>query len=332
MPIRTATRAAAVVLYSFFVLPFSLRAQDAPVFRSTTDVVVVPVTVTGRDGRFVRGLTGDQFEIADGGVRRAITQFSADRAPVSLAILLDISGSMATSDANARAIDAARWADTRRALELLVTRLDPRDEVLFGVFADKVALAVSWTREHTQIVRAFDGLQPRGRTSLFDAIKLIAPAFQVAQHQRKVLLLVSDGLDNAIAAGPPMPAKTDAAETQRIQHEMRRTAAAAESKAAVRDSGALLYAIGMGTRKGAPVDVAILERLTVDSGGYVESLRDPADISAAVARICDELQSQYLLGFEPAHADGSFHAIAVKLKKSRLKARARSGYVATKNE
>ena len=107
----------------------------------------MPVTVTDSSGRFVNGLTADQFELTDGGERRPITQFSTDRVPVSLGILLDISGSMAT-DAKARAADDARWADTRSALELLVQRLDPRDEVLFAAFADKVWLAVPWTREH----------------------------------------------------------------------------------------------------------------------------------------------------------------------------------------
>ena len=133
-----------VLLYSLFVLPFSLHAQDTPVFRTATDVVVVPVTVTDRSGRIVTGLTADQFEISDAGARRPITQFSVERVPISLGILLDFSGSMAR-DPQARAEHSARWADTRSALELLVTRLDPKDEVLFAVFADKVALAVSWT-------------------------------------------------------------------------------------------------------------------------------------------------------------------------------------------
>ena len=77
---------------------------------------------------------------------------ATERVPVSLGILLDISGSMAT-DPKARAADDARWADTRRALELLVQRLDKRDEVFFAAFADKVWLAVPWTREHEQVPR-----------------------------------------------------------------------------------------------------------------------------------------------------------------------------------
>ena len=75
----------------------------------------------------------------------------------------------------------------------------------------------------------------------------------------------------------------------------------------------------------------MLESLTLESGGAVEPLRDPSEISAAVARICDDLQSQYVLAFEPQHADGKYHAITVKTKRNGLRVRARSGYVATGN-
>ena len=182
--------------YSFLVLPFRYLRKSS-VFRATTDLVVVPVTVTDRLGRFVSGLTADQFELKDAGEQRAITQFTTERVPVSLAILLDISASMAT-DAKARAEDDARWADTRRALELLVERLDPRDEVLFAAFADKVGLAVPWTRDHQQVTRAFNALRPGGFTAMFDAVKLISPAFQRAEHGRKVLLVITDGRDSLV--------------------------------------------------------------------------------------------------------------------------------------
>src|SRR5687767_14117343 len=73
--------------FSFFLYPFSLHAQDTPVFRSKTDLVVVPVTVTDRSGRFVRDLTPEQFEIVDAGGRRSVLQFAAERVPISLGIL-----------------------------------------------------------------------------------------------------------------------------------------------------------------------------------------------------------------------------------------------------
>ena len=167
------------------------------------------------------GLTADQFELTDGGERRAITQFSTERVPVSLGILLDISGSMAT-DAKARAADDARWADTRRALELLVQRLDPRDEVFFAAFADKVGLAVPWTRDHQQVPRAFNTLRPGGYTAMFDAVKLIAPAFQRAEHARKVLLVISDGRDSLVPRHQwrPAPVSRPTSRAEQVQIEI----------------------------------------------------------------------------------------------------------------
>jgi len=327
-------RAVRVWLFSLFVLPFSLYAQSLPVFRSDTNVVVVPVTVTDRSGHFVSGLTAADFELTDGGTRREITQFNAERVPVSLAILLDISGSMAT-DAKTRALDDARWADTRRALELLVGRLDSRDEVLFAAFADKVGLAVAWTRDHQQVARAFNALRPGGYTALFDAVRLIAPAFQRAEHARKVLLVISDGRDSLVPRLGPTPVfQYKPTREQQVQSEIYfrqkalRDTAIGSAQRVVNSSGAALYAVGMGTGKGAYVDLENLETLTADSGGYVEAINDPAEISAAVSRVFDELQSQYVLAFEPAHADGKSHEIVVTTRNRDLRVRARAGYTA----
>jgi hypothetical protein len=89
-----------------------------------------------------------------------------------------------------------------------------------------------------------------------------------------------------------------------------------------------LYAIGIGRRKGGLADTVLLEGLTTESGGYLEPLRDPAEIPAAVARIFDDLQSQYLLTFTPGQADGKYHSIRVRTKDRRLRVRARPGYLA----
>ena len=322
------------VLSLFMVLSFSLLAQDAPLFRVSTDVVTVPVTVTDWSGRFVAGLTADQFVISDGGIDRAVTQFTTERVPVSLGILLDISASMATN-AEARAADDARWADTRRALELLVQRLDKRDEVFFAAFAAKVGLAVPWTREHERITHAFDGLRPGGYTAMFDAVKLIAPAFQQGEHGRKVLLLISDGRDSLVPrVHGNFAYRNPQSREQQLQSEIQarllavRNSAVAGTQHAVASSGAVVYAIGMGTGKGAYVDLQNLESLTESSGGYVEDIKDPSEITAAVARIFDELQSQYVLAFEPAHADGKYHEISVTTRNRDLGVRARAGYQA----
>ena len=322
MPTRTQPRKLWIAaLYSFVLLPFSLYAQSIPIFRSNTALVVVPVTVTDRWGRFVPNLTAEQFELVDNGTRRAIAHFSADRAPVSLGILLDVSGSMAT-DVNARA-----------ALNLLVTRLDSQDEVFFSIFNEKVSLVLPWTQDHARLSRAADTVKPGGGTALLEAVKLIAPAFQLAQYPRKVLLLISDGNDTRLPPALPIPGygfsdsrtarQADIGERRRMVRELMIGGATD----AIAKSEAGLYAIGLGPDPQL-MNLTLLQTLTADSGGYVELPHSAADLADAVARVCDELQSQYLLGFEPSRVDGQVHSIKVTVKNSNLKVRSRAAYVA----
>jgi Ca-activated chloride channel family protein len=313
-----------------------VAAQERSVFRANTDLVLVPASVTDRTGRFVHGLTADQFEISDGGRQRVVMQFSAASVPVSLLILLDISGSMIQGP-DARAADDSRWGDTRRALDVLLARLDAADEMLFAVFNDQLA-ASPWTQDHRRILDAFDTLRPGGGTPLLWAIGQVAPAFRTARHQRKVLLLISDGNDTQMPPDrlvPPEPYNIGAPASVGVvrggfaeSQPTRRGLAIEASRDAIRKSDAMLYAIGIGTRKGVPVDTALLDSLSKESGGYSEPLRNPSDIVAAVARICDDLRSQYLLAFEPVHADGKYHPIRVRTKNTHLTVRARVGYVA----
>jgi Ca-activated chloride channel family protein len=307
-----------------------VAAQQPPTFSANTDLVLVPVSVTDRRGRFVHGLTADDFEILDGRMPRPVTQFSAAPVPVSLGILLDISGSMMEGP-DASVADDARWGDTRRALELLLARRGAADEILFAVFNDQLA-ASPWTLDHRRILDVFDSLRPGGGTALLQAIRAIAPAFRTALHQRKVLLLISDGNDTQTpAAGllPPEPYEIgDTTAHVGDSQRTRRGNTIAASREAIRKSDAMLYAIGTGTRKGTRVDMSLLDDLTRESGGYAEPLRSASDIPAAVARICDDLRSQYIMAFEPVHADGKYHAIRVRTKDTRLKVRARAGYFA----
>ena len=121
-----------------------------------------------------------------------------------------------------------------------------------------------------------------------------------------MLLLISDGNDTqALVVGyvPPPPPQHENPNPNPLAdidpERARRERVIQGSRDAVRKSGALMYAVGIGTRKGVAVDAALLESLTRDSGGYAAILRDPSQISAAVAGIADDLQSQYLLAFEP---------------------------------
>jgi hypothetical protein len=148
--------------------------------------------------------------------------------------------------------------------------------------------------------------------------------------------VISDGRDSLVPriSGDLAPVSRPRTRAEQVQMEIQfrqqalRDTAVGAAQRAVKASGVALYTIGMGTGKGAYVDLPNLESLTGDSGGYVEAINEPSEISAAVARMFDELQSQYVLAFEPAFADGKPHEIKVTTRNRDLRVRARAGYVA----
>jgi VWFA-related protein len=275
-----------------------LCAQDTP-FRSRSDLVIVPTTVTDRTGRFVRGLTAADFEILEDDVRRPIAQFSAHRVPVSVAIVLDISGSMST--------EPDRWELTRRALSSFLSRLEGSDEVTVIVFNDRPQRLGGWTRYTFDVFNALGRVKTGGGTALFRALLSTVPALGEASHARKVVVLISDGNDHS---------KTDSAEGDR-----------ARVVDTLRRSGAALYAIGIGMGR-EPVNRRMLGDLSEWTGAYFEVVSSGSMLDAAVGRVADDLRDQYTLAFEPANTDGEFHKIAVKTRGEDRRVRARSGYVA----
>jgi Ca-activated chloride channel family protein len=313
-----------------------LRAQDAtPTFRTNANIVVVPVVVKDDAGRFVFGLTSQDFEISDDGKPREIKQFDTERVPVSLGILLDISGSMSQDPRNT---NDKRWADTRRAFELLLTRIVPDDELFFSAFRDNLIPAVPWTHDHHRVLDAFQALAPGGNSELFSAVSLVSPMFAAAEHRRKVLLLISDGQDSGDSAtvvtansrfrNRSARDKREAEDDIQWQIDSARRQRLSSARQAINQSEALMYAVGIGTRRAQSVDAATLGALANGTGGYVEVVGDPSDISAAIARICDDLRAQYVLGFEALGNDGNAHKIAVKVKRRGVRVRARNAYVA----
>ena len=279
-------------------------AQETP-FRSRSDLVIVPATVTDQTGRFVRGLTAADFEILEDGGRRPVAQFTAQRVPVSVAIVLDISGSMST--------EPDRWELTRRALSSFLSRLEGSDEVTVIVFNDRPQRLGGWTRHTFDVFNALGRVRTGGGTALFRALLSAVPALGEASYARNVVLLISDGNDHDRFA-PWVTSKR----TQGI-----RTADA------IRRSGAALYAIGIG-RGHEPVNRLTLGDLSEPTGAYFEIVSSGSTLEAAVGRVADDLRGQYILGFEPAHSDGAFHSIVVRTRSAEHRVRARSGYVASR--
>ena len=160
--------------------------HDRPRFRSGIELINVNATVTDAEGRFVRGLGKDDFRIYQDDQPQDITHFSNERVPVSLGILLDTSSSM----------DDAKMAAARDALNrFLLELLGPEDEVFLYRFDSSPELVHGWTTDKRKVSEALAGVLPAGSTALFDALAEAVPLLQTGQHQKKALLVISDGND-----------------------------------------------------------------------------------------------------------------------------------------
>lgn len=305
------------------------------VFRGGVELVNVTATVTDARGRFVDGLTRDDFRVYEDGEPVEVTQFDDERTPVSLGIALDTSGSM-----DGRKMEAARNALDR----LLYDLLGPDDEIFLYRFDYAPVLLEDWTTSRDRLSRAIRAIRPRGETALYDAVAESVPRLADGRHRKKALLIISDGNDNN--------SETD-------DRELR---------ALIRESEALVYAIGIdgrGTRRrgfaggplrpplpGTPfplpgrggrppalpgnpfralqeerVNTGALRDLTDDSGGRTEIVHDADDLGPATAGIARELSRQYYLGYPaPRVGDGGWRRIRVEVRNPGHRVRARRGY------
>lgn len=279
--------------------PGGVVGRAAQLFRAGVVTVPVTVTVTDAAGRLVEGLQRDDFEIFEDGDPQAITQFTGERVPVSLGILLDTSDSM-----RGRPVIDARTALDRFVSELLA----PGDEAFVATFNHATRLAAFWTRPPTELSGLLDTLVPSGGTAMYDALHDVAPLFERRTHVRSALVVISDGSDTA------------------SDHSV------GETRAAIQRADAFVYAIAIDAddaRASTRVSPEALREITTPSGGYTEVIRASSELAAATARIAQELNAQYTLAYNsPKPADGQWRSIRVRLRNPDLLARARRGYLA----
>jgi Ca-activated chloride channel family protein len=290
-----------VILALFLILPvlaqrpIDLREKG---FRAGAELVTTAVTVRDAEGRLVIDLKQSDFIVEEDGVAQPITQFTKERVPVSLALALDISDSMR----------GQRMADARAALaNFLDALLAPEDEASLLGFNHETRLFGEWTTLRPGLRSKLDEIRPSGGTALFDAIAKSLPLFESRQHPRAALLVVSDGADTASDLSPTAVKQT-----------------------LVR-SDVFLYAIGIDStdaRGSTRINPFTLQDLTAQGGGYTEIIRSTAELGAATARIADELNHQYMIGYTPTtSADGRYHSVRVRTKNDSLKVRSRRGVV-----
>jgi VWFA-related protein len=290
---------------SLVVTAIGARAQppirDTRPFQSGIEITSITATVTDRDGHLITGLGRDAFEVYEDGTRQTITQFTNERVPVGLGVLLDVSDSMF-----GKRIQDARSAVDRFLFELL----DASDEFFILAFNHEPRTLTGWTHDPQDVRRALDGLQPSGGTAAYDAVIESLPLIERRSRQRAALLVISDGADTAS------------------------TATLRDVRSALHRSDAFVYAIAIDSPErqaiNARVNPQALREITAESGGRTEVVHTTAELNEATARIAEELNSQYVLGYtSPRGADGQYHSIRVRIPGSDHRVRARTGYVAT---
>jgi Ca-activated chloride channel family protein len=284
----------------------TFAAQDQPlrdsrVFHASIDLVSVTVTVLDHDGRLVTDLPRDAFDVYEDGEAQSVTQFTRERVPVSLGILIDTSDSMF----------GRRIQDARAAVErFVVDLLDPADEFAIVAFNHQPRIVTGWTGDHERIASALERLRPSGGTAVYDAILHTLPLVGVRHRQRAALLVLSDGADTASDA------------TLR------------DVRFALLRSDAFVYAVAIDSADRRPINAAVntttLREITDQSGGRTETVHGSGELLDALSRIAEELNSQYLLGYtSPRRADGLYHSIRVRIRGTGTdyRVRARNGYV-----
>jgi VWFA-related protein len=270
--------------------------------RSSIEVTAVTVTVRDADGRLVPDLPSDAFTIFEDGDPQAITQFAHDRVPVGLGLLLDVSDSMF----------GQRIRDARAAVERFLLELLMQDDALFVMtFNHRPHLLTPWTTpaEAASVRTALDTLRPSGATAIYDTVLAALPIIDRRPRDRAALVVISDGEDTASDA------------------------ALRDVRAALLRTDAFIYGVAIDSPArraiNARVNAEALSEMTNQTGGHTEVVRDTTDIAAATARIAEELNTQYVLGYSSPHpGDGKYHSIRVRVNREGYKVRSRNGYVA----
>jgi VWFA-related protein len=268
--------------------------------RSTVELTVVTATVRDAEGRLATGLPADAFEIYEDGIAVPIAQFTNERVPLGLGLLLDVSDSMF-----GRRIRDAQGAVERFLLKLLA----PTDAFFVMAFNHEPRLLFGWKDSPEGVHEALERLKPTGSTAIYDALAASLPFINNRPRERAAIVLITDGEDSA---------------SDMSLHDLR--------PALIR-TDAFVYAIAINTQEPQPIanklNVGALNDITGQSGGRTEVIRSTADLDAATATIADELNSQYVLGYSSPHpGDGKYHGIRVRVKRDGYKVRARNGYVA----
>jgi Ca-activated chloride channel family protein len=287
----------------------SALPQGSPVtFKSSVDVVSVSASVRDSRGKVVRNLKKADFEVYDTGVRREIRDFQSGESAVSLAVLLDISGSMSVGGNMDRA---------REAVGVAMTNLRNRsDEAALFTFDSELQEVVRFTTDLDRVRRVSLEGQPWGQTSLYDAVAQTARTVAARTNRHRAVLVITDGVDTgSLLKAPEVSGIASSIDVPVYLLTVVNPADHPGGEFAVLQTD------------GRISDTATLADLARWTGGDMRIVSLSAHTAAAIADLFAEIRHQYLITFEPGERAG-WHPLEIRTRKNNLIVHARSGYIA----
>jgi Ca-activated chloride channel homolog len=272
-------------------------------FRVDTNLVLIPLTVTDPMDRLVTGLEKQNFAVFEDSHLQGIRTFACDDAPVSIGVILDLSGSMSNKVVRARGA----------VLQFMKTS-NPQDEFFVIGFNDRPQLITDFTSSVDDIEARLATVEAGRRTALLDAIYFGLEKMKQAKYERKALLVVSDGGDN---------------NSRYTENEVR---------ASVKEADTQIYSIGIFDPEAATTEERngplLLNEISGDTGGRLFRVDDLSEMGDIATRISAELRNEYVLGYktDDTKMDGKWRKVKVKLTPPpglpQLTVHARAGYYA----
>jgi Ca-activated chloride channel family protein len=272
------------------------------------EVVTVAATVRDRRGRVVKDLAKEDFEILDAGLRRAIRDFHAGEAPVSLALLLDISGSMAVGGNMERA---------RQAVNVALGNLrSGLDEAALFTFDSELQEIRGFTTDLERITSVSLKGRPFGMTSLYDAIAATARRVSERTNRHRAVLVITDGVDTGSGMTPTQV--SHAASTIDVPLYLVVVSNPVDNPA---------HRLSVLAENCPEPHTATLADLARWTGGEMAVTSELEDSVKALRDLMENLRHQYMITFEPGARPG-WHPLEIRTRKKNLTVHARSGYMA----
>jgi Ca-activated chloride channel family protein len=290
-------------------------SDSTPTFHAEVNLLSLSVRVTDHKENEIHGLSAAQFSLYENGVSQKISFFDAEDEPVSLGILLDVSGSMRSTGKLDRAKDA---------LSHLISTARPDDELFYLRFQRQVDRVVDFTSDRQRVLSAISETRAtQDGTSLYDAVAEALCYMQRARHHKQALLVVTDGADqNSHRSLDDLIPIVQAANAQVFII----TISSPQEYDVYRKSRE--EKVALVTNQDIDNPIIAFKRLANESGAEAYFLTSPEKLQEAVDLVAHQLRTQYTLAYYPTSSRSGFRRIEVKVAQSGTRVRTRRGFAA----